>query len=262
MAFLPFVAFLVGVGMLSIVVDRRMQARKQGAAAAPEAGTSEATVVDTMSGALASLWSSLSSAPKDWADRFIRKPPTDLPQNFRNWAVQAAGDDTEVADWLTELSDEGLQSFTEHVGRFCADMGFELSWLVEQQFDKNPKLAQDVGQVVLHYCRACRQAAGAQEELDPYKQLLSFEQNPSSKRSQVFGEKLFAKVVEAELTSQSMPTYLAASPKERAELMIEGIREAAVRDSESFNRVLRDVVVGHESAPTASETDSEAPEAS
>lgn len=247
MGFLPLALLFVGVGTVSVMVEGRLQARKQRAATALADEAGEATTAEAASSMTDLLWSEV----KGWSDRIMHRAPADLAPRFRAWAVQAAADDTAVKDWLNALSDEGLQAFTENLVAFCSDMGFELSWLVEQQFDKDPELAQAAKRIVLHYCRACLQAAVAQEDLEVYKQLLAFEQNPFSRKNQAFGERLFAKVIEEGLVAAKMSEYFLAPPKERQQLAAAAICQAAAKDSAAFNRAVREVMRGRKTAAAA-----------
>jgi len=180
-------------------------------------------------------------------DRLMRRKDPNLPGQFREWIAKTCADDPAVNNWVQGLSQEGLQAFTDHLSVFCSEMGFELAWVVQQQLETQPELAQTFAQVVSHYCRACHQAAATQDDLEVYKTLQAFERNPASRKTQAFGQKLFAKVVEAGLTSVSMPEYLISAPKEQQQYMVRAIREAAKTNHAVFNRLLKEVV--RDSAP-------------
>jgi len=104
---------------------------------------------------------------------------------------------------------------------------------------------------VLHYCRACHQAVAAQQDLDVYKTLLAFEHNPGDGKAQEFGHKLFAKVIEAGLTSVAMSEYLLAAPKDQRQYMLRAIREAAERHREAFYRLLKEIATDAAATPGA-----------
>jgi hypothetical protein len=246
MTILPLTILLAGVGTVSVIVDRRLQARKR--AAATISGTAEpaAQAENTTSNGKVSWWRGVTN----WSPNFIRKQPADLPQQFRTWANNAT-DDAVVKEWLNGLDDEGIQAFTKHLQGFCTDMGFELSWIVTRQLESDPALAQTTRDIVLHYCRACQQAASAQDDFELHKKLEAFEQNPTSKKHQEFAEKLFAKVAEAGLVAGSISDYFGASPKERSRLMVEAIHKAAATNREAFNRAVRETLRGDETARTA-----------
>lgn len=235
MHFLPLVLLFVGVGIVAALVDRRVQARKRAAAATPEDEAHRATAAAAVGGGIRDLY-----------NRIVHRTPSDLPQRFRTWGVKAAADDATVKDWLNGLTPEGLQAFTKNLAKFCSDMGFELSWLVEQPGDKNPEWVHVAERIVLHYCRACQQATIAQEDFEAHKRILEFEQNPSSKKNEAFGERLFAKLIEEDLATGSMSAYLLQPPIERRRRVREAIREAVAKDSVAFDRAVKGVVGGSE----------------
>ena len=146
-------------------------------------------------------------------------------------------------------------------------MGFELAWIMDQQFAQNPDLAQAVEKIVLPYCRACQQAAVAQEDLEAHKALQAFERHPSHRKQQEFGQKLFAKLIQDGLTTASIAEYLAASAKQQQHQTLQAIHDAVKKDSAAFNRALKEVVRGLETpaeapapaAPAAAEAPVEEP---
>lgn len=245
MHLIPLVLLLSGVGIVSVVLDRRLRAKKQRADTVLEEETSETDT--TVSNGIGPLW----ATPVSWYYTLVNKQPEDFPQRFREWAVNAS-DDAAVKDWLRALSDDGLKAYTKHLSRFCADMGFELSWLVDKQIERHDaNLAQTAQRIVLDYCQACQQAATCQDDLEIHKQLLSLEEHPSTRKNRLFGEKLLAKMVEANLATTSTAEFIAASAKERQQLIADAINEASRRDQATFIRLVKDVLYHpHAGAPS------------
>jgi hypothetical protein len=155
---------------------------------------------------------------------------------------------------LQQLPEKEEQAFIDQVAAFCTERGFELPWVVEHRLEPYPELAQAAEQVVLHYCRACHQAVAAQQDLDVYKTLLAFEHNPADDMAREFGHKLFAKVIEAGLTSFSMSEYLLAAPKDQRQYMVRAIREAAERHREAFYRLLKETATEAAATPVATQS--------
>jgi hypothetical protein len=236
MTFGALTIFAIVVGTASIVIDRRWRAR-QSAADTPAEGASTTPLLSRMTERVAAT---LGSMPI-MGGRLTRRKDANLPSQFQAWMARSGAEDPSLNQWVQGLSTEALEAFTDHVSAFCAEMGFELSWVVQQRLDAQPDLARAFEKVVLDYCRACREAAAAQGELEVYKTLQAFEANPSGRKTQAFGQKLFAKVVEAGLTSVSMPEYLMATPKEQQQHMVRAIREAAKAHGATFNRLLKEV---------------------
>jgi len=254
---------IVAAGIAAVMLDRRWRAQRALKETTPAADAStsatasaeeasDATVISKVTDRIASALSSVPMVGDRFTmvrDRLMRRKDPNLPGQFREWIAKACADDPSVNNWVQGLSPEGLQAFTDHLVVFCDEMGFELAWVVQQQLETQPELAQTFAQVVSHYCRACQQAAAAQDDLEVYKTLLAFEHNPASRKTQAFGQKLFAKVVEARLTSVSMSEYLTVAPKEQQQYMVRAIREAAKTNHTVFNRLLKEVA--SDSAPAS-----------
>lgn len=239
--YISLAALVSAASVASVALDRKLQKKRQVAATAPT--TEETAASPGMTAAFtATVTDSLRGGPKAWFNRLRGKKAAALPQQFLAWIDQAPTVEQPVADWLHGLSEPGLQAFTEHLAAFCADMGFELAWLVEQQFAHNPELTQAAEKIVLSYCWACQQAAVAQEDIEAHKMLQAFEQDPSSRKHQEFGQKLFAKLVQEGLTAANVSDYLAASAKTRPQQTLQAIQEAVKKDSPAFNRALKEVV--------------------
>jgi hypothetical protein len=172
---------------------------------------------------------------------------------FRTWMEQALLGEPALRHWLATLSDDQLALFTKYIDAFCREMGFELSWLVNQDLRQNPALAQAVTQVVATYCRACQQAVVLQEELEAYKALRSYEQNPNAPRNRDFGQALFGKLLEQGLVSINIADHLALPERQRRREILLTIQKTASQKQEAFNQILKEVVTHHH-APVAGAT--------
>jgi hypothetical protein len=244
----PLIILLIGVAIASVVLDRRYQAKQLTTSDEDGAEDSENTapsLKDTISQVSNRVVATAQLGPRGWYDKATGHKPSEMPQHFRSW-VAASKADKKLKTWIEELSPESLQAFTEHVAIFCADMGCELAWLVEENVDDtpSPELTKTVEQIVLHYCQACHKAAQEQETFDAQHALQAFVQNPSSRKSQDFGRKLFAGLVDANLASVPMAEYLMASKKEQREHMTAAIQEATAKSQAAFTQVLKAVVKG------------------
>ena len=254
MMYLALPIAVVVAGTTAIVLDRRWRARKsvvatpQAAEATPEAAEATTAVEDK---GRRKLFSRLTGRVARWRDRITGRQHQDMRSQFHAWMAQACANEVSLCTWLQELPEKEGQAFIDQVTAFCTERGFELPWVVEHRLKPYPELAQAAEQVVLHYCRACHQAAVAQQDLDVYKNLLAFEHNPANSRTQEFGYKLFAKVIEAGLTSVTMSEYLLAAPKAQRQYMLRAIHEAAERHREAFVRLLQEIAREAAATPVA-----------
>ncbi len=236
MVLVPLALLAVVVGAASIVVDRRLQKQEQ----LPTWGSMTEPIQETISSGIEAGTSWL----QGWYDKVMNRQSAELPQQFHTWVANAPAANEDVRNWIASLSENSLQAFTDHLAIFCSDMGFELGELVEGKLNKNPQLAQDMSQVVLQYCWACQQAAVSQYDLNVYKQLLAFERNPDSRRNQAFGQALFVRLVENNLTSVTLSDYDAVPTNEKPQLILRAIDEVAEKDNEAFKRALQEVGQG------------------
>ena len=252
--YLALPVVVVVAGATAIVFDRRWRARKSAVktppatAETPPATDAASAVQDKGRGP---FFTRLTGRVASWRDRITGRPHQDMRSQFHAWMAKACADEASLCTWLQTLPEKEGQAFIDQVTAFCTERGFELPWVVEHRLEPYPELAQAAEQVVLHYCRACHQAAVAQQDLDVYKTLLAFEDNPANSKTHEFGYKLFAKVIEAGLTSVSMSEYLLAAPKAQRQYMLRAIHEAAERHREAFIRLLKETATEAAATPVA-----------
>jgi hypothetical protein len=252
MMYLALPAAVLVTGTAAIVLDRRWRARKSARVLVVETPQATDATTSVEDKGRRSFFTRLTGRVDSWRNRLTRRQPQDMRQQFHAWIANACADEASLCTWLQQLPEKEEQAFIDQVAVFCTERGFELPWVVEHCLEPYPELAQTAEQVVLHYCRACHQAATAQQDLDIYKTLLAFEHNPDDSKAQEFGHKLFAKIIEAGLTSFSMSEYLLAAPKEQQQYMVRAIREAAERHREAFYRLLKEITT--DAAATPEET--------
>jgi len=261
----PFslIVIVLIIGSASVFLDRKWRARQAKGAETPsltdakaqatsfltqtssqaQALTGEATNrVKTLGSQAGEQVKALGSQTSEQAqallDRLTPKKST-LPEEFRAWAIKAAKGEPELVKWLIGLRDQPFADFTSHVAAFATSVGFELEWLVRGEFEKMPQLAGNAQQVVVNYLRACQQAAVAQAELDHFRVYREYTQNPDSRKSRVYGEKLLDDLLQAGLTTVSLADFLGATPKNKQEQIFQAIQSAAEKDPAAFGRILK-----------------------
>jgi hypothetical protein len=251
MMYLVLPAAVIVAGTSAIVLDRRWRARKSARVLVVETPQATDATTSVEDKGRRSFFTRLTGRVDSWRNRLTRRQPQDMRQQFHAWIAKACADEASLCTWLQQLPEKEEQAFIDQVAAFCTERGFELPWVVEHRLEPYPELAQTAEQVVLHYCRACHQAVAAQQDLDVYKTLLAFEHNPADGKAQGFGHKLFAKLIEAGLTSVSMSEYLLAAPKDQRQYMLRAIREAAERHREAFYRLLKEITTDAAATPVA-----------
>jgi len=251
MMFLTLLVIVIVAGAVAIVLDRRWRARKSARVLVVETPQAPDTTTSVDDQGRRPFFTRLTDRVGSWRNRRARTQPQDMRQQFRAWVAKACADEASLRTWLQQLPEKEEQAFIDQVAAICTERGIELPWVVEPRLEPYPELAQAAEQVVLHYCRACHQAVAAQQDLDVYKTLLAFEHNQADAKAQEFGHKVFAKVIEAGLTSFSMSEYLLAAPKDQRQYMVRAIREAAERHREAFYRLLKETARDAAATPAA-----------
>lgn len=236
--YLPLLILLILVSILSILIDRRrtrqVAATAQAqAAAGPMVADPAATATPT--GVLARL-------TQQWSQRFGRKPPmSDDP--VRAWLAAVFIENPAERLWFASLTPEQFTLLRRELTAFCAELGFDLVWLVEQASFK-PAVLEETGKtIVTHYCRAIWAAVLVQEDMKALQRYQAFLANPTSKENLALGQQLFARLVDENLAPPATPELLMAGEKERQTFVVEAIQTAAEQDDAAFSAVLKAVVM-------------------
>lgn len=111
------------------------------------------------------------------------QPPT--PQAFAAWATTAIEMDRETAVWFRSLSPDHLAVLTRFVDEFCASMGFELNWLLQEQVANKPDLNNTLTQVVGYYLEACRLTFAVRDDLLEFNTPAASESTPRPSLAEV-----------------------------------------------------------------------------
>ena len=249
MQYLPLLVLLTLISILSVLIDRR-RVRKVAAAAqqdAPASNLASDPATTGGSGVLARL-------THQWSQHFGRKPLTsDDP--VRAWLAAVFVENPAERLWFTSLSPEQFKLLRSELTAFCAELGFDLTWLVEQASFKPAVLEQTGKTIVTHYCRAVRAAVLVQDEMKALQRYQAFLANPTSKESLAYGQQLFARLVDEKLAPAATPELLMAGEKERQSFVVQAIQTAAEQNGDAFSAVLKAVVLGlPEPRPAVPET--------
>lgn len=238
MEHLPLLILVVIVGSISIIVDRRIQARRAaqaGAAAAPAEQATNAPPEETQN-------AGLQKRLRFWQRRLAPQPQPDPLQPFRTWAVETFADQPDVRYWLAALPDPALKAFLAELSIFCQQLGFELNWVVEKQVNQYPVLTQRLRDIILQYSNACREAVLAQDELKIFKAWQTFELNPYGKEEQQLAEKLFNQLVTQNITPPLSETLKNGAEQERQIYIVQILRQEREKQSTAFQQALNTVL--------------------
>ncbi len=239
MQYLPLIILLILVSLFSVLIDRR-RARKIAAAAQAQVHTvsrDAGSAVDpaTTTATQAGMFTRLTN---QWAQRFGRQPT--LPDDpVRAWLAAVFVDNPAERVWFASLTTDQFKLLRSELAAFCAELGFDLVWLVEQESFKPAALEQTGKTIVTHYCRAVRAAVLVHDDLKALQRYQAFLANPTSKENLAFGQQLFALLVDENLATAATPELLMAGEKERQSFVVEAIQAAAEQDNVAFSAALK-----------------------
>ncbi|NJP04565.1 MAG: hypothetical protein HC837_02490 [Chloroflexaceae bacterium] len=228
---------------LAIFIDRRNQGKKKELPVTAEeqatTETTDATVEETEA-------SSGKSGPlgriSSWSQRVTKGSKTLLAEQFQSWAGTNI-DDVQLKNWLTELSPKANKALTEQLNDFCANLGFELSWLLDDTLEKDPEIEREARQVVIAYCTACWHAAQSYNDFELFKTMQEIEKQAFTREHKSLSRRLFTELVKRDMAASVPAELFVASEKERQEHMANAIRQAAETDREAFKAVLKEVML-------------------
>lgn len=251
MTFLFWLIVIALVGVVGLGLSRRWEARQQAAQADPAPET-PATEPDP--GVVTHLTTTLRNGISQLQTNLFGAKPATVAPKLRAWVGKALGNEPQLQHWLAGLSDEQLNVLGQHIATFCQEMGFELNWVLDQELALQPRLAHGSNKIVINYCQACLQAVELQEELEPYRRLRQYEQNPHSRQNREFGQALFGKFAEKGLTAISLADHLALSEPERRQQIIATVRQAATEKPTLVLSAVKELITQSNGVDTAAPT--------
>jgi hypothetical protein len=249
---MTFLAWGIAIGLMAFAglrLTRRWEARQQAQQDAQSTADATTEGKDDVVGRATGIRSTLSAGVANLQSNLLGQKQPAIAPKFRGWIAQALVGEPQLQHWLAGLSDEQLNALATHIAAFSREMGFELTWLLDQEVAQQPVLAQGLTNVVRHYCQACRQSVTLQEELGPYKRLRDYEENPLSRQNRELGQALFGKLMEQGLTSVKVADHLALPERQRQQQIVAEVRQAATEHRTAFLHLMQEVVAQHNGAP-------------
>lgn len=238
MQYLPLVILLIFISLLSVMIDRRRL--RNLAAAAQQAAP---TVKQAADAATTSPPGIIARLTNQWSQRFGRKPP--VPDDpVRTWLTSVFVENPAERLWFAALTAEQFKLLRSELTTFCAGLGFDLLWLVDQTAFKPATLEEAGKTIVTHYCRAVRAAVLVHDDINALQRYQAFLANPSSKENLAFAQQLFARLVDEKIAPTATPELLMAEEKERQTFVVQAIQTAAEQNNVVFHTVLKAVVLG------------------
>ncbi len=190
-----------------------------------------------------------------WRYRSGRKK---FPSQFKEWVAggfvaEKGPPDSETvqafAAWLSGLPAEEFEAFGRPVASFCADLDFELAWLLNTQLDNDPALKQTLGELVLLYSLAHWKAIQTQDDIKVFNTFRAWQ---AGKKRRALTQKLFSRLVEKSLISTPPPDLVLAPKKEIQTYVVQAICQFAEQDRQMLMATLKEVIFTPDKPPVPS----------
>lgn len=234
MQYLPLLILLTLVSLLSILIDRRRT--RQAAAPTVNLAADPAANAAAPTGVMARL-------NQQWSQRFGRKPP--VPDDpVRTWLATVFVENPAERLWFASLTPEQFTLLRRELTAFCAELGFDLVWLVEQASFKPAALEETGKTIVTHYCRAVRAAVLIHDDMKALQRYQAFLVNPTSKENLAYGQQLYARLVDEKAAPAATPEMLMAGEKERKIFVVQALQTAAEQHAVAFSVAIKAVMLG------------------
>lgn len=212
--------FLAIFGALTIVVDRYIQSRKE-------------------------LYLANNSQAQEAANQPVApavSTPADRTQQFRTWAIQAFAHRPEMQNWLSSLSDAGLDGLILEVASFTNKVGVSFDWLMAEDLSHHPATQRQLTDMLWHYCQAWHEASAAHTVVKALQAWRAFERDPAAKSQQPLLQALATQLTAQKLMPPVPPEILVAPEQQRQAYTIQLIRDVAQREPARFYQVLPEAV--------------------
>lgn len=192
---------------------------------------------------------------KDLTSRIgTRKTAQELVELFRTWLVELPvekkafldgklqNDLDGVTTWLAELTPDEAKIFYKQLSAFCANLNFELAWLVDPQTDNDPTIETALEQAVMLYCLAQWKAEQVQDDIEEFLLFKAWVHDPADDDYEDLNQKVFAKLLEKGLASNPPAELFMASAEERQAHFVGIIQEVIEKDQQGLYAIVKEVL--------------------
>lgn len=165
-----------------------------------------------------------------------------------HWYADWPGAAENFSAWLAGLSPKETTVFCDKVAHFCASLGFDLAWLVDDQLNGQPELKRAVEEAVALYSVTAWRASQVEAEVRAFMAYQQWLAHPNKQRA--LGQKLYGELIQKGLVTPTPDLYLAPE-KERVAAAARAIKQIAADKPDAFTAVLRGII---NPAPVAATT--------
>jgi hypothetical protein len=216
MGYLGLIIFVLLVGSIAIVIDRRMDARQ---AASEE-----------------------EEAPEEKGGFLSRFRKGDSVKLFEKWAKESLTKNADLKAWLASLTAEETKNLVRNLEVHCRKHGLKLAWLGEELLNAESELKNALESAVISYCQTAHESTKVAKQVELFSTLLDFNKNPDSRKYADLRENLFTSFVEKGLADITLSEYIKTPDKEKNKKVTETLENVAKKDRKAFNAALAEAL--------------------
>ncbi len=176
----------------------------------------------------------------------LRRDKQGLATKFKQWAAGPALEQTQLYNdlpgaaknfnaWLSTLSPQDTEEFCDKIAHYCAALGFDLAWLVDDQLNALPQLKNAVQEAVTLYSITTWRAMQVETQVQTFKAYQQWLAHPDKHRQ--VGQKLYGELARQGIITPPPELYL-ATEKERDAEAVRAIKQVAAEKPDMFTNVL------------------------
>lgn len=177
---------------------------------------------------------------KEARSRMNSKEEDHSAQQLLAWIEKEPGADILTA-WLKHLPEEALVVLIGEVSAFCSELDIEMSWLLHNQLDEEPKLKALVSEIVLNYLSSCHKAALSWGDTRTFRVLRELESHLA--RDKPFTRQLYLMLVQNKLVQPVSTNLFLGQQEELDRYMQQEILQARETNKPAFKRVLKELIM-------------------
>lgn len=177
---------------------------------------------------------------KEARSRINSKEEDHSAEQLLAWAEKEPGA-TMLSAWLKHIPEEALVVLLGEVSAFCTELDIEISWLLENQLEEEPKLKALVSEIVLNYLSACHKAALSWDDTRAFRVLRELESHLVSDKP--FARQLYLMLAQNELVEPDSTNLFLGQEKELDRYMKQEILQAREKNKQAFKRVVKELIM-------------------
>lgn len=184
------------------------------------------------------LWGTV----RETSDELLTPEHVKIVPEFRQWVLDTLDERNHTRRWLLSLSDEGFQALVHQLMQFCYELNIDLAWLVRNELDTQPEIKAVVHDIVITYCTSCLKAMRIQTDIIEFRDYQAILSGLSKREQRAVGKRLLNELQDAGLVMMGTPDLVWASDEQRHQFVLQSIEYAAQKDSETFDRIWKNVM--------------------